>query len=75
MSDSTFNMSVLCITNLAPPETSSTALFGGMLKSLQMYLVVDPPTLTNTSILIAEVNMFAILIPMTASFEFAVTVL
>ena len=43
-----------------------------MLKSLQMYLVVDPPTLTNTSILIAEVNMFAILIPMTASFEFAV---
>jgi len=65
-------MSVFCITNLAPPETSSTALFGGMLKSLQMYLLVEPPTATNTSIKIAEVTMFAILIPITASFEFAV---
>ena len=44
------------------------------LKSLQMYLVVEPPTLTKTSIKIAVEIMFAILIPMTASFEFAVNI-
>jgi hypothetical protein len=39
-----------------------------------MYLSVDPVTDTHTSTVIAEATMFAILIPITASFELAVKI-
>jgi hypothetical protein len=68
----TFNTSVSCITNLAPPVTSSTELAGGILKSFAMYLSVDPVTETHTSIAIAAAVVLVTLIPITASFEFAV---
>jgi hypothetical protein len=68
----TFNTSVSCITNLAPPVTSSTELAGGILKSFAMYLSVDPVTETQTSIAIAAAVVLVTLIPITASFEPAV---
>jgi hypothetical protein len=71
---STFNTSVFCMTNLAPPVTSSTELAGGMLKSFAMYLSVDPVTETQTSIAIAAAVVFVTLTPITASFEFAVNI-
>ena len=43
-----------------------------MLISFAIYLSVDPVSEIQTDIVIAEVNMLAILIPITASFEFAV---
>ena len=43
-----FKTSPLCKTNLAPPCTSSTELAGGIDKSFTRYLVVEPPSDTNT---------------------------
>jgi hypothetical protein len=59
----TFNTSVSCITNLAPPVTSSTELAGGILKSFAMYLSVDPVTETHTSIAIAAAVVLRNLVP------------
>ena len=67
-----FKTSPLCKTNLAPPCTSSTELAGGIDKSFTMYLVVEPPSDTNTLTVTVVVKIFASLKPTTASSLFDV---